>query len=177
MPLLLPLFLLVALFALALLAWPFNLWRRLRTGHLRRRVVLWPYRVRRWALLAGLALFIGISLWLADGPGTPAGRELLVASGAGLVLGLLAAALAAVDVEQGAAHLAPNRWMVLLVALVLLARLGWIAREWLAGDGDAHRHVVALGGALIAFAAAHSALLASRLARALACARRAARST
>lgn len=177
MPLLLPLFLLAALFALALLAWPFTLWRRVRTGHLRRRVVLWPYRVRRVALLATLALFLGVSLWLADGPGTPAGRELLAGSGAGLVLGLLAAALAVVEVERGAAHLAPNRWMVLLVAVVLLARLGWIARDWLAGDADAHRHAVALGGALLAFAAAHSALLAHRLGRVLACARRASPST
>ena len=177
MPLLLPLMLLVAIFALALLAWPFTLWRRVRDGHLRRRVLLWPYRVRRLLLAAGLAVFLIVALMLGGGPATPAGRELLAGSGAGLVLGLLAAALAAIDVERGAAHLAPNRWLVLLVALLLLARLGWIAMDWLAGDVDAHRHAVALGGALLAFAAAHSALLAHRLGRALACARRAAPST
>ncbi len=177
MPLLLPVLLLVALFALALLAWPFTLWRRVRTGHLRRRVLLWPYRLRRVVLVFGLGLFLVVALGFAGGMATPAGAELLVATAAGLALGLLAAALAGVDVEQGAAHLAPNRWMVLLVALVLLARLAWIAMDWLAGDAAAHRHAVALGGALLGFATAHSAVLAHRIGHALACARRDGRST
>lgn len=171
MPLLLPVLLLVALFALALLAWPFTLWRRVRTGHLRRRVVLWPFKVRRVMLLVGLAMFLGIAMSFAGGMGTPASRELLLATAAGLVLGLLAAALAHIDVERGSLYLAPNRWMVLVVALVLLARLAWVALDWLEGDADAHRHAVALGGALLGFAAAHSATLARRLGRALACAR------
>lgn len=172
MPLLLPLLALAALFAIALLLWPFTLWRRVRTGHLRRRVVVWPFRVRRWMLAGGLLVFLAVALPLAGGPGSPDGRELLAGTGVGLAAGLLAAALARIDVEGGAPYLAPNRWMVLAVAFALLARLAWIGRDWLAGDTQAHRHAIALGAALVAFAAAHSALLARRLGRALACARR-----
>lgn len=177
MPLLLPVFLLLALFALALLAWPFTLWRRVRSGHLRRRVVLWPFKLRRVVLAIGLGVFVAMAVWLADGPGTPAARELLAATAAGIFLGLLAAALSGIDVERGAPYLTPNRWMVLLVALALLARLLWIALDWVAGDAAAHRHAVALGGALLGFATAHSATLAHRLGRALACARRSGPST
>ncbi|TCZ82869.1 hypothetical protein [Lysobacter sp. N42] len=171
MPVLLPVLVLVGLFAAALLMWPLTLWRRVRRGHLRRRVVLWPFRARRLALALGLLVFLAIALPMAGGPATDAGRELLAGTAAGLGLGLLAAALAGVDTVGGALHLSPNRWMVLLVALVLVARLTWIARDWLAGDGDAHRHAVALGAALLGFAAAHSATLARRLSRAAACAR------
>jgi hypothetical protein len=177
MPLLLPVLVLVALFALALLMWPFALWRRVRTGHLRRRVVLWPFRVRRVMLALGLVVFLAIALPIAGGIGSPAGLELLAGAGTGLALGLLAAALARIDVERGAAFLAPNRWMVLAVALLLVARLVWIGRDWLAGDADAHRHAIALGAALVGFATAHAAVLARRLARALACARTDAPST
>lgn len=171
MPVLLPLLVLAAMFVVAVLAWPLTLWRRLRRGHLRRRVVPWPFRVRRVMLAVGLLLFLALALPLAGGPGTAAGREVLAGTGAGLALGLLAAALAGVDIDGGALHLTPNRWMALLVALVLLARLAWIGRDWLAGDADAHRHAVALGAALLAFATAHSSTLARRLSRAAACAR------
>ena len=171
MPLLLPVLLLVALFALALLLWPLTLWRRVRRGHLRRRVVLWPFRVRRIALAIGLVLFMAVALPMAGGVATPAGTELLAGTGIGLAMGLVAAALARIDVDSGAAYLAPNRGAVIAVALVLIARLAWIARDWLAGDANAHRHAIALGAALVAFAAAHSAVLARRLGRALACAR------
>jgi hypothetical protein len=177
MPLLLPVLLLVALFALAVLIWPFTLWRRVRRGHLRRRVVLWPFRVRRVMLALGLAVFLAVALPMAGGIGTPAGMELLAGTATGLALGLLAAALARIDVERGAAYLSPNRWMVIAVALVLVARLAWIARDWLAGDVAAHRHAIALGAALIAFATAHSAVLARRLGRAVACTRGSAPST
>lgn len=176
MPLLLPVLLLFGVFALALLAWPFTLWRRVRTGHLRRSVLLWPYRLRRIALALGLGVFLVVALWLAGGLTAPGARELLGATGAGLALGLLAARRAGIDVERGALYLAPDRWMVLLIALVLVARLAWIALDWLAGAADAHAHAVALGGALLGFATAHSALLAHRLGHALACARRAGRS-
>lgn len=171
MPLLLPVLLLVALFALALLAWPFTLWRRVRSGHLRRRVVLWPFKVRRVMLAVGLGIFLVVAVWLAGGFGASAARELLAATAAGIALGVLAAALSTIDVERGALYLSPNRWMVLIVALVLLARLAWIALDWLGGNEAAHRHAVALGGALLGFAAAHSATLAHRLGHALACAR------
>lgn len=172
MPLLLPVLLLVLLFAAALLAWPFTLWRRVRTGHLRRRVVLWPFRVRRVLLLVSTVLFTGIAVALAGGWAAPASRELALALALGAAAGLLAGALARVDVEGGALYLAPNRWMVLAVALALLARLAWVALDWMQGDPAARGHAVALGGALLGFATAHSATLARRLGRALACARR-----
>lgn len=171
MPLLLPLLLLVALFALAILMWPVTLWRRVRAGHLRRRVLLWPFRVRWVALAVSLLMFVAIALWFAGGIATPTGREVLAGTAAGLALGLVAAAMARVEAERGALYLAPNRAMVWVVALVLVARLAWIAMDWLAGDVDAHRHAIALGAALLAFATAYSATLARRLA---ACARGAA---
>ncbi|TBR06924.1 MAG: hypothetical protein EPO46_11665 [Lysobacter sp.] len=170
MPLLLPFLLLFALFAIALLMWPVTLWRRTRTGHLRRRVRLWPYAVRLAVLGFSVVLYVPVTLAVAGGWGLPV-AEPLFGLAIGVAVGMVSAGLARLDVVDGRSYLTPSRMMVLLVTLAILARLGWLVYEAATGDTSVHAHVLAIGGALLGYAAGHSLLMLLRLRRTMAASR------
>ncbi|HVR42131.1 MAG TPA: DUF1453 domain-containing protein [Thermoanaerobaculia bacterium] len=148
MPLVGLLLALVLLFALAVLSIPLSIVQRYRMGTMRRQARGWVATINlvAIALSAAILLFIAAlsSLWVPDAiPFTLAG----LASGA--VLGLLGLALTRWTAGPGTLHYAPNRWLVLSITLVVLARLlygfwrGWSAWQaggegnWLAEAGAA----------------------------------------
>lgn len=164
MPLLLPVALLVALFVLALLMWPVTLWRRARRGHLRRRIAPWAVFVRTALLAVGTAVF---ALFAAAGWTGAAPRDALLGLAAGLVVGGLAGALARVERERRATFLTPRAGFAIAIALVIAGRVAWLGWDLATGGGwaEARRHAAPLGGLLLGYALAQSAVLAWRLRR------------
>lgn len=164
MPLLLPLLLLALLFALAILMWPVTLWRRARRGHLRRRVVPWAVRVRTVALGFAVALFGLLCLlgWLGAAP-----AEAMAGLAAGLAVGLAAGALGRLERERGTPYLTPRPGFAVVIALVVAGRMVWLAWDLARGGGweEARRHAAPLGGLLVGYAFAQSAVLGARLRR------------
>lgn len=145
-PVVLALLLLLALFFLAL---PLSLVRRYRVGTARRPARGWIAAVNVLTLALSTGLFLlaaGVtSLWVPD---------ILVYSLLGLtaggVLGLLGLAATRWEATPGSLHFTPNRWLVLVLMLVVSARLlygfwrAWAAwgsggpgAEWLAAAGVA----------------------------------------
>lgn len=124
MPLLIvPLAILLALF-IALLLTPFSLWARYRSGRARRRLQPWVVRANSWMLLVSTGLFLAgaalVGLWL-DGALDHAALGLL----AGLPLGALGIATARFETTSKGVHVTANRWLVLLLTLLVALRLGW----------------------------------------------------
>ncbi|MFZ5656037.1 MAG: hypothetical protein ACOY37_03075 [Pseudomonadota bacterium] len=164
MPLLIPVLLLLALFALALLMWPVTLWRRARRGHLRRRIAPWAVHVRSAMLAIATAVF-GLVVALGWSGAPP--REAALGLAAGLGVGLLAAALARLEVDSRAVHLTPRWGFSIAIALVVATRVAWLGWDLAHGGGwaEARRHAAPLGGLLVGYAFAQSAVLGARLRR------------
>ena len=126
---------------LALLLMPVTIVQRYRTGTSRRRV-------RRWVMslnvtVAGmsmglLVLFAALmTLWVPMAlPGALGGI------GGGVVLGVIGLAASRWEATPRDLYLTPNRWLVLTITLVVVARLlyglwrGWAAWSVGAGDGS-----------------------------------------
>lgn len=164
MHLLLPVALLVALFVLALLMWPVTLWRRARRGHLRRRIAPWAVAVRTGLLVVGTGAF---AMFAATGWTGAAPRDALLGLAAGLAVGGLAGALGRLERERRAIYLTPRAGFAVAIALVIAARVAWLGWDLAAGGGwtEARRHAAPLGGLLLGYALAQSAVLAWRLRR------------
>lgn len=164
MPLLIPVALLFALFALALLMWPVTLWRRARRGHMRRRVAPWAVYVRSLMLAVATGLFgLVVALGWSGGPPREAGLGLL----AGLAVGAVAAMLGRIETEGRAVYLTPSWGFPIAVALLVAGRVLWLAWDVAMGGGwaEARRHAAPLGGLLVGYAFAQSGVLALRLRR------------
>lgn len=164
MPLLLPVLLLVAMFALAVLLWPVTLWRRARRGHLRRRVAPWAVYVRGALLAVATGVFLLFAL--AGWTGAP-WQEALLGLGGGLAVGAAAGGLGRLERDGRAVFLTPRMGFAIAIALVVAGRVAWLGWDLAtgAGWGDARRHAAPLGGLLIGYAFAQTLALSWRLRR------------
>lgn len=132
MPLLVVLVLVVLLLLpLLLVAGLLAPWQRYRLGKRPRRVRPWYVVLNLWLLLAGSLFMLGwtalAQYWMAD-------AWLMAVAGwlAGLVLGTLHVATSRHHRQDGQYHVTPNAWIVLALAVLVLARLlvvGWQLAE------------------------------------------------
>jgi hypothetical protein len=173
MPLLLLLpVLVVVLVGLWLLLLPLALWQRYRRGHARRRAVGWVAAVNAWSLLVSALVFAGgaalTGLWVEG-----ALPYALGGLAAGALAGMLGLALTRFEATPQGIYYTPNRWLVLALMLVVLARLAWGGyRMQQAWAGDAHAawlsqqgQVLAVGGLLLGHYLAYAWGLRRRLPR------------
>lgn len=148
--LLIPLLLLVLLAALVVVV-PLSLHLRYRQGRARRRVLGWVVRLNAWGLLSSVPLFLVVA-WLGARWSVDAPRDAAVGLLCGGILGLVGLRLTRFEQVQGRLHYTPNRWLVLLLTILLALRivLGiWLAWHRLndAGvEGQAWMRLVDAGG-------------------------------
>jgi hypothetical protein len=142
-PIILVLFLVVAL----VLATPFLLYLRYRTGTMRRRGREWVANVN----LASLGLSAALLVWVAALTTfwvPHAFSYSLAGLLAGSLLGLLGLALTRWEITPRGLHYTPNRWLVLLVTLAVVTRLLYglwrIWYAWRAAGAD-HSWLAAAG--------------------------------
>ena len=176
MPLLLLAVILLGIFALLLLLWPLALWNRYRVGTSRRRPPRWLTRLNAWLIPVSALLFLG-------GMGV---AQLFVAHAfpyaalgvlAGLALGALGWTLTRVEHRPGQIWYTPNRWLVLALTLVVVARMFagiWQAWERMRGDTAAlaawgplgePAGLFAVAGLVVGYHAMYAVLLQWRLGR------------
>lgn len=173
MPLLLiPLLVLGVVAAWAVLL-PLSLVQRYRMGKRQRRAVRWVVKTNAWLLLVSAALFAG-SAWLASHWVAGAPLYALSGLGLGIVVGMVGLWASRFEWRKGFLYYTPNAWLVLLLALVVLARIGlglWqLLSRWqhselpvlLAG----HASLFAAAGLLVGYALAYAWGLKRRLGRA-----------
>jgi hypothetical protein len=170
-PLLAGLLLLIAL----LLAMPFLLFLRYRTGTARRLGRRWLATLNLVMIVFSAVLFLYaaaiISLWVSD-----AFRYALFGLLAGGLLGLLGLALTRWEQTPQALYYTPNRWLILIITLAVAARLlyglwrifhGWRTSgsdpSWLETAGTAGS--LALGAILLGYYLAYAAGVRWRLKR------------
>lgn len=119
--LLLPLlFLLIVFLAIALL--PFSLFQRYRVGSARRPARGWFITLNLVAIVISTVLFLfGAAVtnaWVAE-----TFRYSLVGLAVGCALGMLGLAVTRWEITPHSFHFTPNRWLVLLVTLMVTARV------------------------------------------------------
>jgi hypothetical protein len=155
---LIPIILVLLLVVALILATPFLLYLRYRTGTMRRRGREWVANVN----LASLGLSAALLVWVAALTTfwvPHAFSYSLVGLFAGSLLGFLGLALTRWEMTPRGLHYTPNRWLVLLVTLAVVTRLlyglwrlwhAWRAApsdgSWLASAGVAGSMAV---GALV----------------------------
>lgn len=160
----------VALWAILL---PVSLVQRYRMGKRSRRAVGWVVKANAWLLLPSALLFL-FSAWVSSHWVPGAGLHALSGLGLGVVLGIVGLWTSRFEWREGRLHYTPNAWLVLLLALVVMARIGaglWLlASRWggrdLAMLGADHAGLFAAGGLLIGYALAYAWGLKRRLGRA-----------
>ena len=148
MPLLLLPLLVAGLFALWVVLLPLTIIQRYRHGRARRRVQPWAVRINAWLLALSALCFLGaatvVGYWIPDAL-ADAATGLAIGAGVG-VLGLR---LDRVESTPEGLFRTPNRWLLLLIALLLAARVVmgfWLA--WSDGSGAATWSWVTRGGLL-----------------------------
>ena len=134
-PIILVLFLVVAL----VLATPFLLYLRYRTGTMRRRGRAWVANVNLASLGLSAALLVWVAalttFWIPH-----AFSYSLAGLLAGSLLGFLGLALTRWEMTPRGLHYTPNRWLVLLLTLAVVTRLLYglwrIWHAWRAAPSD-----------------------------------------
>jgi hypothetical protein len=137
-----PILLLVALVVmvvalLALLLFPFSLWARDRSGRARRRAQGWGVRGNAWLFLLSVPLFLAPA-WFASHWWPHAGRDAVLGLVAGIALGAFGLLLTRFEHDADGFHFTPNRWVVLALILVIVARIAvglWLALAPVLGYG------------------------------------------
>lgn len=170
--LLLPL-LLVALVVLWLLLLPLAVWQRYRTGRARRRAVAWVTGLNAWSLLVSVAMFV-FSAWLAGHWIDAALPHAAAGLGVGVLLGIAGLALTRFEAMPQGLYYTPNRWLVLALTLIVVARIAYgLLRMQQAWAADAHAawlsqqgSVLAVGGLLLGHYLAYAWGLRRRIRRA-----------
>lgn len=123
MPLLLLPLLLAGLVVLWLLLLPLLLLQRYRLGRARQRAIAWVVGANAWLLLVSAVLLLaGAWLgqrWIADALPFAAGGLAV-----GILLGMLGTRLATLERTPSGMFHTPNRWLVLLLTLVIAVRIG-----------------------------------------------------
>jgi hypothetical protein len=152
MPLLFIVLLLPLLFVVLI---PVALVQRIRRGTMRRQARGWAVALNMVAVMLSTALFLVgaliASVWAPDVlPYSLAGLT------AGAVLGFLGFALTRWETVRGVVHYTPNRWLVLVVTLVVAVRLTYgFWRTWAAWRAGAEQMAaVAASGVAPSMAAA-----------------------
>lgn len=157
----------VALWALLL---PVSLVQRYRMGKRPRRAVGWVVKANAWLLLPSALLFV-VSAWMSS-PWVPgATLHSLSGLGLGVLLGICGLWTSRFEWREGKLHYTPNAWLILLLALVVLARIGvglWLlASRWRHVDMPAlladHAGLFAAGGVLVGYTLAYAWGLKRRL--------------
>jgi hypothetical protein len=149
--LLLPL-LLAALLALWLLLLPLALWQRYRMGRARRRALPWVAAINAWSLLLSALVFV-LSAWLAGYWVDAALAHAAAGLGAGVLLGWAGLALTRFEHTAQGLYYTPNRWLVLVLTLIVAARIAYgLVRVGQAWATDAHVDWLAQQGSLLAVA-------------------------
>ena len=136
---LIPIILVLLLVVALVLATPFLLYLRYRTGTMRRRGRKWVANVN----LASLGLSAALLVWVAALTTfwvPHAFSYSLAGLLAGSLLGFLGLALTRWEMTPRGLHYTPNRWLVLLVTLAVVTRLLYglwrIWRAWRAAPSD-----------------------------------------
>lgn len=130
MPLLILLFALLALMAVAVLALPFTIFTRYRAGTARRPARAWLATINVYVLAISGSLFLitaGItSLWVPR-----AFTYSATGLAAGCLLGLIGLRLSRWEVTPHSLHYTPNRWLVLSITVLVTARIAYgFWRAW-----------------------------------------------
>jgi hypothetical protein len=136
---LIPIILILLGVVVFVLAMPFLLYLRYRAGTMRRRAYKWLATVSLISFGLSAALFVWAAsitnFWVPH-----AFSYSLAGIIAGSLLGLLGLALTRWEKTPRTFHYTPNRWLVLLITLAVVARLiygGWrIWHAWRIGPGD-----------------------------------------
>ncbi|WP_101926306.1 MULTISPECIES: DUF1453 domain-containing protein [Luteimonas] len=176
MPILLLLLVLLLLVFAAVLLWPLALWNRYRVGSSRRRPPYFLTRLNAFLIPASAGVFL-----LAMAATNLFVTHAFVYGAAGLLAGLLLGGLGwvltRVEHRPGQVWYTPNRWLVLGLTLVVVARLGvaiWQTWERMRGHHDAlahwgllgeHASLFAVAGLVLGYHAAYAWLLYRRLGR------------
>ncbi|HST44874.1 MAG TPA: DUF1453 domain-containing protein [Luteimonas sp.] len=167
MPLLLLLPLALLLFGVAwIVLLPLVLRQRYRQGHARRRAYRWLLRVNAWGFLVSVAGFLATA-WLATSWSPPALRDAALGAAVGAPLALAGIALTRFEVRADGVHYTPNRWMALLLTLLVAARIAaGVWWSWARFGGGASTTplahalqaggVWAVGGMLLGYAATYA---------------------
>lgn len=158
---------------LLLVLLPFGIWQRYRTGTARRRASRWLVRLNAWLLMASAALF-ALSAWVT---GHWVEHALTYAS-AGLLLGAVIGIVGAWSTRfeltpDGRLHYTPNRWLVLALTLLVIARIAlgmWqLWRTPPLGETTLletllaeHGNLFGVGGVLLGYALAYAWCIAAR---------------
>ncbi|NYZ63534.1 DUF1453 domain-containing protein [Luteimonas deserti] len=174
MPILLLIVVVLALFALMLLLWPLALWNRYRVGTSRRQPLRWLTRLNAVLIPASALVFLG-GMALAQLFVAHAFPYAALGVGAGLAIGAVGWALTRVEHQPGRVWYTPNRWLVLALTLVVVARVFagiWQAWERWRGQYDVlaawgplgePAGLFAVAGLVIGYHAAYAVLLQRRL--------------
>lgn len=127
---------LVVVCAILLLA-PLTLFLRYRAGRARQRARPWIARLNIAALFLSVVLCMASAMLMEIW--TPhVTRYAIAGGGIGVLLGMLALALARWEVTREGLYFQPNAWLVLLVTLVVAGRIAYAAwRTWDAWQTDA----------------------------------------
>lgn len=137
-----PLLALLVLLPLAMIAlMPFILLQRYRAGTARRQARAWVATLNLIAMVSSAAFFLAAAavtnLWV---PGALKSASLGMA--AGIVLGGAGLLVTKWEATPGALHYTPNRWLVLIVTMVVTIRVlygfvrGWTTWQAAAGAGS-----------------------------------------
>lgn len=173
MPLLLIPLLVLGVIALWAVLLPVSLVQRYRMGKRERRAQGWVVKSNAWLLLVSALLFAA-SAWMSSFWIVGAVPHALAGLGAGIVAGIIGLWTSRFQWREGRLFYTPNAWLILLLALVVLARIGlglWqMASRW--GDADIpallshHASLFAAGGLLLGYALAYAWGLKRRLGKA-----------
>lgn len=164
MPLLLPVALLLAVLAFAVVLWAVGLIGRVRRRPVARRVLPWQLALRGSVLAIGVVVYALVAwAWQpASGPSIAGGLL------AGAALGAGSAASARIERRDAAWFQTPNRLFFILLALLVLARVGWSAYAAVDGfRGPQAPLLAALAGLLAGYPLAQAWWLRARLRRAM----------
>jgi len=175
MPLLLIPLLLVLLCVLVALAYPIGLVQRYRAGKARRFARGWLLKLNAWLLVVSVLLFLAGAWigghWIAQALPFAACGLL-----AGAVLGILGIWITRFEHHADGAYYTPNRWLVLALTLLLVARIALgVWQAWHRAPDDAasplsafladHANVFAIGGVLFGYYFAYAWALLARMSR------------
>lgn len=175
MPVLLIPLLLLALVVLLLALVPLGVWQRYRLGKARRRALPWLVRLNGWLLLVSTAMFL-TGAWIGSHWIEHALAFAAIGVLAGLGLGAVGIAITRFERQPGGVHYTPNRWLVLLLTVLVVARIAvglWqatrapadaVATSTFAALIADHGSLFAVGGIVLGHALAYTWCLRWRLA-------------